>query len=178
MENAHHQVGGASRGRRYATQQINLAYAVLLSSQFQGYCRDLHSECVDYLVTKIEVPGVTPVVLRIMLNAELLSKRKLDAGNPNPGNIGEDFNRLGVDFWRSVKTLDSRNINRHNLLTDLNNWLNAIAHHNFDPIRLRGVTSLRLNPVRIWRRACNGLAVDFDRVMCVHIGLLIGVSPW
>ena len=47
IANAHSSVGGSARGRRYATQQINHAYATLLSSQFQGFCRDLHSECVD-----------------------------------------------------------------------------------------------------------------------------------
>jgi hypothetical protein len=40
---AHAAVGGVGPGRRYATQQINQAYATLLSSQFQGFCRDLHS---------------------------------------------------------------------------------------------------------------------------------------
>ena len=44
MENAHASVGGKGRGRRYTTDQINQAYAVLLASQFQGFCRDLHSE--------------------------------------------------------------------------------------------------------------------------------------
>jgi hypothetical protein len=47
IQNAHAMVGGTDRGRRYATQQINYAYAALLSSQFQGFCRDLHSECID-----------------------------------------------------------------------------------------------------------------------------------
>lgn len=42
---AHRSVGGQDRGRRFATQQINCAYTKLLSSQFQGFCRDLHSEC-------------------------------------------------------------------------------------------------------------------------------------
>ena len=53
LEAAHTSVGGTRRGRRYATQQINQAYAVLLSSQFQGFCRDLHSECADYLVQTV-----------------------------------------------------------------------------------------------------------------------------
>src|SRR5271155_4208753 len=51
IEGAHESVGGSERGRRYATQQINYAYAAILSSQFQAFCRDLHSESVDYLVT-------------------------------------------------------------------------------------------------------------------------------
>ena len=46
IEHAHRSVGGTGRGRRYLTQQLNQAYAVLLSSQFQGFCLDLHEECV------------------------------------------------------------------------------------------------------------------------------------
>ncbi len=36
IAHAHAAVGGTQRGRRYATQQINRAYAVMLASQFQG----------------------------------------------------------------------------------------------------------------------------------------------
>ena len=50
IEAAHASVGGTGPGRRYATQQINQAYAVLLASQFQGYCRDLHTESVAHLM--------------------------------------------------------------------------------------------------------------------------------
>jgi hypothetical protein len=38
-ENAHRTVGGIQPGRKYATQQINQAYVMLLSSQFQRFCR-------------------------------------------------------------------------------------------------------------------------------------------
>ena len=93
IANAHLQVGGGARGRRYATQQINHAYTMLLSSQFQGFCRDLHSEAVDHIAR-----SVTPIPLRAVLRAEFTLHRKLDRGNPNPGNIGSDFNRLGLRF--------------------------------------------------------------------------------
>ena len=62
IENAHAMVGGTERGRRYATQQINYAYAALLSSHFQGFCRDLHSECVDHIV------AIVPAQLRGFLH--------------------------------------------------------------------------------------------------------------
>ena len=58
MENAHASVGGKGRGRRYTTDQINQAYAVLLASQFQGFCRDLHSESAEYLVDILELPSL------------------------------------------------------------------------------------------------------------------------
>src|SRR5688572_17317701 len=56
IEGAHASVGGSGPGRRYATQQLNHAYAMLLSSQFQGFCRDLHSECVEFILAAIPVP--------------------------------------------------------------------------------------------------------------------------
>src|SRR6266436_2726315 len=98
IETAHRSVGGSGRGRRYATQQINQAYAVLLSSQFQGFCRDLHSECADFLAAQI-----SPVSLRSVAHTLLTQGRKLDRENPNPGNIGSDFNRFGLPFWPTVQ---------------------------------------------------------------------------
>src|SRR5271167_497496 len=89
IENAHTSVGGTGPGRRYTTDQINQAYAVLLASQFQGFCRDLHTECVFHLTD-----GLMPAKMRPIVRAEFTRERKLDKGNANPGNVGEDFNRL------------------------------------------------------------------------------------
>ncbi len=56
IEDAHATVGSTERGRRYATQQINYSYTALLSSHFQGFCRDLHSES---MLRPEEVPRCT-----------------------------------------------------------------------------------------------------------------------
>lgn len=88
IRDAHKTIGGIGRGRRYATEQLIYAYTFLLASQFQGFCRDLHSECVDSLVKH-----VTPVDVQNVLNGELLRSRSLDQGNANPSNLGKDFNR-------------------------------------------------------------------------------------
>jgi len=172
LESAHRGIGGAGPGRRYTTQQINHAYAVLLSSQFQGYCRELHSECADYLVY-----GVAPAQLRITCYNALVTNRKLDRGNPNPGNLGSDFNRFGLRFWTEVENLDLRNGARQDRLKELNDWRNAIAHHDFDPSIL-GAKVLRIQRVREWRRACDHLASAFDEVMRQHIQSINGSSPW
>jgi hypothetical protein len=99
---AHAAVGGTRRGRRYATQQINHAYAVLIASQFQGFCRDLHSECARHLVAAIAVPGLQAIVLN-----ELNWNRQLDRGNAQPASIGADFGRLGIDFWPMIRGASS-----------------------------------------------------------------------
>ena len=172
LEAAHSSIGGTSRGRRYTTQQINQAYAVLLSSQFQGFCRDLHSECADYFVQ-----GVPVGLRRTALRNVLVQNRKLDKGNPNPGNIGADYNRFGLSFWDEVRDLDLRNQARQNRLEELNAWRNAVAHQDFDPAVL-GTIVLRLQRVREWRNACNQLAKCFDEVMRSHLEAVNGVSPW
>lgn len=171
MESAHAMVGGTSRGRRYATEQINHAYAMLLSSQFQGFCRDLHSEAVDHII--IDFPSEMSVHADL-LRRSLVLGRKLDRGNPNPGNLGSDFGRLGVGFWDQVKASDARSDDRLKRLESLNTWRNAIAHQDFSNVQV----PLGLQEVRKWRSACKGLARTFDRVLTLHLATIVGNRPW
>lgn len=171
---AHAAVGGTKRGRRYATQQVNQAYAVLLASQFQGFCRDLHSECLDHLVAALAPP---PPLLPLV-QAEFLRGRQLDRGNAQPASLGADFGRLGIDFWTEVESFHPRNQARKDELGRLNEWRNAIAHQDFDPARLGETTTLRLAQVRRWRAACRHLARAFDEVLRRRLQTLTGTSPW
>lgn len=172
IEAAHRSIGGSARGRRYATRQINHAYAVLLCSQFQGFCRDLHSECANALLGHALA---TP--LKIVLLPALTQGRKLDAGNPNAGNIGADFGRFGLIFWDDVQAAYSHGETWQDKLEQLNRWRNAIAHQDFDPRKLQA-SVLRLSVVRACRRACDGLARAFDRVMKAQLRSLTGDEPW
>src|SRR5579875_2768151 len=86
IEAAHRAVGGTGPGRRYATQQINQAYAVLLSSWFQRFCRDLRTEAIDHFVG--HVAATAPVSRRNTVRGRFTDGRKLDVGNPTPGNLG------------------------------------------------------------------------------------------
>jgi hypothetical protein len=170
IENAHAMVGGTDRGRRYATQQINYAYATLLSSHFQGFCRDLHSECIDHIV------AMTPAPLQNFLRVEFLWNRTLDRGNPNPGNTGQDFNRLGIQFWPAVRARHANHGRRQQLLQELVDWRNAIAHQDFGPVG--GNPTLHLTRVRTWRRAVGALADAFDGAMYDYLSSLLGGAPW
>src|SRR5580692_1591187 len=101
VEAAHTLVGGTERGRRYTTQQINRAYAVLLASQFQGFARNLHTEAVDSLVTVIPQLG-----FRMTVREEMMWNRQLDTRNANQSTIGGDFGRLGISaFWEKVDSV-------------------------------------------------------------------------
>jgi hypothetical protein len=115
IENAHRSVRGSGAGARAATQQVNQAYTVLLSAQFQGFCRDLHSEGADHLVRPLADPDH-----REVLRNNLLFGRKIDRGIPNPGNLGADFNRFGFAFWAAVEAHRTHNPARKAALEQLN----------------------------------------------------------
>ena len=174
IEAAHQAVGGSRRGRRYATQQLNQAYTVMLMSQFQGFCRDLHSEAVDHLVA-----AVLPTSVSSVLRPVLTENRALDRGNANSSSLGSDFGRLGLSFWQEVKATDARAEKWQQRLDQLNDWRNAIAHQSFGKLLRAGSRPVvSLQQVREWRNACKGLARSFDRVIGVHLGSMVGNPPW
>jgi hypothetical protein len=171
---AHAAVGGPARGRRRATQQIKRAYAVLLAAEFQGFSRDLHTECVEHLLGVI----APPPVLRLLLRGELMRGRQLDRGNAQPSSLGADFGRLDLAFWPALLVHDANSTAWRADLEALNEWRNAIVHQDFTSTRLGGIINLRITQVRRWRASCRRLARAFDEVMCGHLLALTGVSPW
>lgn len=173
IEAAHTAMRGPGRGRRYAAQQINQAYVVLLASQFQGFCRELHAQCAEHMGHAVHSPDIG-----FLLRARLTEGRRLDAGNPNPGNIGSDFGRFGVTFWEEVRRRNPRNADRQEQLETLMRWRNAVAHQDFAHPALRGRKDVTITEVRSWRRACGMLALDFEAVMHAHLVKMTGLKPW
>jgi hypothetical protein len=170
IEAAHAGVGGRGPGRRYATQQVNHAYAVLLASRFQAFCRDLHSEVTDHMAN-----AAPAGVFRDVLRDRLLDKRELDRVNAQPGSIGADFNRFGLNLWQSLYALHPLNRERNRQLERLNTWRNAIAHQDFVPVAQQ---TLGLRHVRAFRSACSALVSAMDRVMRAHLRNVAGRNPW
>jgi len=174
IEAAHASVGGTGPGRRYATQQINQAYAVLVASQFQGFCRDLHTESVACLVAFINpLP-----LLRHLVQARFTKGRQLDSKNAQPGSLGSDFGLLGMNFWDEVDQSHPKTIERRKELDGLNKWRNAIAHQNFEEVSPGEAPNLTLQQVRRWRSVCGRLARSFDEAMRAHLQALTGRPPW
>jgi hypothetical protein len=173
VEAAHAVVGGGRGARGFARQQINQAYVVLLSSQFQRFCRDLYAEAVDCLGGR---PEHEP--LNSLLRGLLTRDRRLNRGNASPANIGADFERLGVSFWDSVRRRSVRNPVRQRRLEELNIWRNAIAHQDFSDPTFQGLERVSLAQVRVWRSACDALAVEFDRVIRLYLHEFFGTEPW
>jgi hypothetical protein len=173
IEAAHAVVGGARRARAFARQQINQAYVVVLASHFQLFCRDLHDEAADFLTSHAALQPVN----RIFRNL-LSAGRKLDRGNANVGNIGADFEKLGVEFWDEVRKRSSANGVRQRKLDELNVWRNAIAHQDFTRVGIGAQDRITLRRVRDWRSTCNALAMEFDVVMRLYLASVFGTAPW
>jgi hypothetical protein len=173
LEAAHAVVGGARRARAFARQQINQAYVVLLASQFQRFCRDLHSNAAAAL---IQTPAFAP--LDPVLRECLSQRRRLNAGNATPSNIASDFLRFGFDIWAAAARRDQRTSQRRDKLEALNRWRNAVAHQDFSNAQLNGRETLRISEVRAWRSACESLAVDFDTVLRIQLRSISGTFPW
>lgn len=172
IETAHSRVGGAERGRRYATQQVNRAYAVLLSSEFQGFGRDIYSECVDHVVS------ASPANLHSLLRTQFFWGQPFGRGNPQAGTIGSDFGRFGVAFWDDVYGVHRHNRRRRAMLDELMKWRNAIAHNDFNPAEFGPNPVLHLHQVRRWRSGLNALCDAFDRVLSAHLIGIVGNAPW
>jgi hypothetical protein len=174
IADAHAAVGGTAPGRRYATQQINRAYTLLLASQFQGFCRDLHTACVMYILT---VLAPSPA-LRNLLWSELTRGRQLDRGNAQPSSLGADFGRFDMDLWNELEVHAPASLEWKTDLDSLNEWRNAIAHQDFTSPKLGGIINLRLARVRQWRVSCGRLARAMDEALGRHLQSLTGTSPW
>jgi len=154
-------------------QEFIRSYTILLSAEFQGFCRDLHDECAEKFVESIN-----PMALQAVLRSQCRYGRKLDTSNPNPGNLGADFNRYQFEFWTVVLAGDPGNATRRDRLERLFVWRNSIAHHDYDPAKLGGTTSLTIAQVRDWQTDCDALAIAFDREVRNQLQVTTGVSPW
>ena len=172
VESAHAALGGTGPGRRYATQQINHAYAVLLAAEYQGFCRALHGECIDAILS------ATMPSLRVIVKENLRLARQLDRGNATPAALGADFGRFDIRFWPALVARDHRISDWQRLLGELNDWRNAIAHNDFASVSGGGTITLKLQAVRRFRGACRRLARAFDELLCSELSAKIGRPPW
>lgn len=157
--------------QRTAIQHLSRSYVVMLSAEFQGFCKDLHRECAVHFAGRVPA-GIESVILQ-----QFLAQRLLDRGNPNPGNIGGDFNRLGLRLFDEASRADPRVTTWRQELDTLNVWRNAVAHNDYTAPRIFART-LTMTQLRSWRFACNHLAIVFDCVLGRYLEATTGVRAW
>ena len=143
-------------------------YVMLLSGHFQGFCRDLYTECAQIVVSKLRRS------LQSLIESQFTIKLKLDQGNPTLDNLAEDFGRFGFKLIATART-DPAFALRQRHLGELNKWRNAVAHHGAIP---HGVPPLTFALVQGWRISCDGLATSLTDIMYNHLKYLLRRAPW
>jgi hypothetical protein len=145
-------------------------FVMLICGHFQGFCRDLYTECVQ--ICALQVPSAMQAAVQLQFGSEL----KLSAGNPNTENLRKDFERFG--FTLDFAGADPLNPQRLTDLGHLNYWRNAVAHQKATPPPQGVPQALTLPMVKRWKMSCDGLAASLDNIMFDELSKLIGGAPW
>src|SRR5882724_3522713 len=124
-------------------------FVLHLSAHFQGFCRDLYTECSQIWIAAI------PVGLKATAQAQFSAQLALEKGNPSHDNIKRDFNRFG--FRLNLQAADPANSQRVTDLGHLNAWRNKAAHQGTQPLAGGVPAALALPLVQGWRASCGGL---------------------
>jgi hypothetical protein len=147
-------------------------FVLHLSAHFQGFCRDLYTECSQIWIAAI------PAGLQATAQAQFSAHLALEKGNPSYDNIKRDFNRFG--FLLNLQAAHAMGPQRLTDLEHLNDLRNKAAHQGTQPLGGGVPAALTLPIVQGWRTSCDGLAISLDSIACrtaAHHGRCSVVTP-
>jgi hypothetical protein len=145
-------------------------FVLHLSAHFQGFCRDLYTECSQIWI------GAIPAAFKATAQAQFSAHLALEKGNPSYDNIKRDFNRFG--FLLNLQAAHAAGPRRITDLGHPNDWRNKAAHQGTQPLGGGVPAALTLSIVRGWRASCDGLATSLDALMRAELLRIMGVAPW
>jgi hypothetical protein len=122
-------------------------FVLHLSAHFQGFCRNLYTECSQVWIAAI------PAGLQPTAQAQSSAHLALERGNPSYDNIKGDFNRFG--FLLDLQAAHPVGPVWVTDLAHLNEWRNRAAHQGTQPLRGGVPAALTLPIVQGWRASCN-----------------------
>src|SRR5271170_229045 len=145
-------------------------FVLHLSAHFQGFCRNLYTECSQIWIAAI------PAGLQATAQAQFSAQLALEKGNPTHDNIKRDFNRFG--FLLNLQAAHPAGPHQVTDLSHLNDWRNKAAHQGTQPLGTGVPAVLTRVVVQGWRTSCDGLATSLDSVMRAELLHIMGVAPW
>jgi hypothetical protein len=151
-------------------QESLQGYVMLLSGHFQGFCRDLYTECTQICAAAV------PAGLRTTIQAQFAAELKLNTKNPTVENIRKDFERFG--FLLDLVGADPGNRARITHVGHMNYWRNAAAHQKASPPPAGVPAVLSLADIQAWRASCDGLSKSLDDIMRKELIRILGAAPW
>ena len=145
-------------------------FVLHLSAHFQGFCRDLYTECSQIWIAAL------PAGFKATAQGQFSAQLALEKGNPTYDNIKRDFNRFG--FLLNLQVDHPLGPQRVTDLAHLNDWRNKAAHQGTQPLGGGVPLTLTLPIVQGWRASCTGLGISLDGIMCAELLRIMGVAPW
>ena len=145
-------------------------FVLHLSAHFQGFCRDLYTECSQIWIASI------PAGLKATAQAQFSAQLALEKGNPSYDNIKRDFDRFG--FSLNLQIAQHQGGQPLTKLAHLNAWRNKAAHQGTQPLRQGVPTSLTLPIVQDWFTTCDTIAASLDGIMHSELSRILGIAPW
>jgi len=145
-------------------------FVLHLSAHFQGFCRNLYTECSQIWIAAI------PFRLQATAQAQFSAQLALEKGNPTYDNIKKDFNRFGLLL--NLHAAHPAGTQQVTDLGHLNAWRNRAAHQGTKPLGIGVPPALTLPIVQGWRASCEGLATSLDGIMRVELLRITGTAPW
>ena len=145
-------------------------FVLHLSAHFQGFCRDLYTECSQDWIAAI------PAGPQAASQAQFSARLTLEKGNPSYDNIKSDFNRFG--FLLDLQAAHPAGPQQVTDLGHLNAWRNKAAHQGTQPLTGGVPAALTLAIVQGWRDSRDGLASSLDGIMRAELLRIMGVAPW
>src|ERR1700682_1305050 len=145
-------------------------FVLHLSAHFQGFCRNLYTECSQIWI------GAIPAGYQATAQAQFSAQLALEKGNPSYASIRKDFNRFW--FLLDLRAAHVANPQRLTDLGHLNDWRNKAAHQGTQPLGGGVPAVLTLPIVQGWRASCDALATSLDGIMRAELLRIMGVAPW
>ena len=151
-------------------------YVMHLSAHFQGFCRDLYTECSQICSDAVAAPPGMAATMQRQFAARLY----LEQGNPNHENLVKDFNRFGfvLNFTAPTVAAHAANGLRVTHLGHRQAWRNRAVHQGTSPLGGGVPADLTLPLLQMWQASCHGLAGSLDDIMYNELSGILGRVPW
>lgn len=153
------------------------ALVLRLSSEFQGFCRDLHNDLARTIARALT--GWDEKT-RSLVFAGLTRGRALEQKSASAETIRADFDRLSVDLLLLLSTHPRAGPQWTGELGQLHRARNGVVHDDPDKIKKlkKEGRELSLATVIRWRNWVDGLVEAMDDVTSSRMSELFGMIRW
>lgn len=154
------------------------ALILRLASEFQGFCRDLHTDASKAVARAL---AASDEEIRLLILVGLTTDRSLNRSSADPQTLAKDFARFRITLWVALEERHPRSVPLwHEGLRYLHLARNGVVHDDLG--KLASVQAegweLKLGTVVRWRNLLDEIVTAMDDVVSTAIADLFGNIRW